>query len=114
MICQIERCSASAAWPPRELHSYHANRTRTRAHPHSRETEFGVDFCHSSRGALSRAQGREECLAPYRAAEMIVPELFARTTMYTTQGELADFYVVPVFTECFLLTRLNKGIDFAR
>jgi len=45
---------------------------------------------------------------------MIVPELFARTTMYTTQGELADFYVVPVFTECFLLTRLNKGIDFAR
>jgi hypothetical protein len=68
----------------------------------------------SLRGALLWAQGREECLAPYRAAEMILPELFARTTMYTTQGELADFYVVPVFTECFLLTRLNKGIDFAR
>jgi hypothetical protein len=63
---------------------------------------------------VPRPQGREECLAPYRAAEVILPELFARTGMYTSQGELADYYVVPVFTECFLLTKLNKGVDFAR
>eukprot|EP00959_Pyramimonas_sp_CCMP1952_P310410 6496254-Pyramimonas_sp.AAC.1 len=59
-------------------------------------------------------RSKEMCLSPYSAAEIVIPDLVAQSSLYTKYGELADYYVVPVLTECYMLTRLHSGSDFSR
>eukprot|EP00242_Pyramimonas_sp_CCMP2087_P003586 CAMPEP_0198233338 /NCGR_PEP_ID=MMETSP1445-20131203/116190_1 /TAXON_ID=36898 /ORGANISM="Pyramimonas sp., Strain CCMP2087" /LENGTH=189 /DNA_ID=CAMNT_0043914029 /DNA_START=839 /DNA_END=1404 /DNA_ORIENTATION=+ len=59
-------------------------------------------------------RSKEACMAPYSAAEVAIPDLVARSSLYTKHGELADYYLVPVLSECFMLTRLHSGFDFSR
>ncbi|KAK3246566.1 Glycerol kinase [Cymbomonas tetramitiformis] len=59
-------------------------------------------------------QGRDSCYTPYTAAEMVIPDLVSRSSIYTTDGELADYYIVPVQCECYMTTKIQKGVDFSR
>eukprot|EP00899_Mesostigma_viride_P021878 jgi/Mesvir1/29692/Mv00927-RA.1 len=52
------------------------------------------------------------CHESYSSSEIRFPEMVARSSIYTRHGELADFYLVPVFTECYMLTQLQQGTDY--
>ena len=45
----------------------------------------------------------------YANAEWKIPELIAKSEVYTPDPELADFYVVPLFPECYVRDKLEKG-----
>jgi cleavage and polyadenylation specificity factor subunit 5 len=45
----------------------------------------------------------------YANAEWKIPELIAKSEVYTPDPDLADFYVVPLFPECYVRDKLEKG-----
>jgi len=65
--------------------------------------------------ALNRnLRGEEGCWNGYSATEVLVPELIATTTVFTLHGELADFYLVPIASECFVTSEIKRGIDHSK
>ena len=49
----------------------------------------------------------------YTNAEWKIPELIAKSDVYTPDAELADLYVVPLFPECYVRDKLQKGgVDY--
>ncbi|XRB09616.1 glucuronoxylan glucuronosyltransferase [Pycnococcus provasolii] len=48
----------------------------------------------------------------YADAEWLIPELVAKSDVYTPHAELADFYLVPALTECFVAHALEKGLGY--
>jgi len=52
------------------------------------------------------------CRNDYNGAEALLPSVLKSLDVYTPFGDLADYYVVPVMTECFLNKKLLAGRDF--
>jgi hypothetical protein len=49
----------------------------------------------------------------YANAEWKIPELIAKSEVYTPDPELADFYVVPLLPECYVRDKLERGgVDY--
>lgn len=55
-----------------------------------------------------------QCKNEYTGSEKYLPSVIKRLDVYTEYGNLADFYLVPVMTECFLNQYLLAGKDFNR
>jgi hypothetical protein len=34
--------------------------------------------------------------------------------VYTTRGEVADFFLVPLLMDCYVHDKLNRGVNFIR
>ncbi|WZN63134.1 exostosin-like glycosyltransferase [Chloropicon roscoffensis] len=60
-------------------------------------------------GALRRDA---RCSNEYSGLEALLPSMIKGLDVYTPYGENADYYVVPVMTECFLKRKLMMGKDF--
>ena len=56
--------------------------------------------------------GNAECRADYTGIEVELPSLIATSSVYAADGEKADYYLVPVMSECQLMTSLHAGTDF--
>ena len=54
------------------------------------------------------------CKGGYAAAEGLIPHLVSRTSVYTANPELADFYLVPILLDCYVHDKLNRGVNFVR
>jgi hypothetical protein len=52
---------------------------------------------------------RGACRGGYAATEALIPHLVSRTSVYTTNAELADFYFVPILLDCYVHDKLNRG-----
>ena len=57
---------------------------------------------------------RGTCKGGYAAAEVLIPDLIARSSVYTPHAELADFYLVPILADCYLHDKLNRGVNFVQ
>lgn len=54
------------------------------------------------------------CTSEYNGMEAILPDLLKKLDIYTPYGDIADYYVVPVMTECFISKKLIAGKDYNR
>ena len=54
------------------------------------------------------------CQNEYSGVEALFPQVLKKLDVYTRFGDIADYYVVPVMTECFLSRSLLAGKDFNR
>ncbi|QDZ19056.1 exostosin-like glycosyltransferase [Chloropicon primus] len=52
------------------------------------------------------------CQSEYSGVEALFPAILKRLDVYTPFSDTADYYVVPVMTECFLNKKLLMGKDF--
>ena len=54
-------------------------------------------------------RGNSQCQNDYSGAESVLPSILKNLDVYTRDGEIADYYWVPIMTECFLSRVLGSG-----
>lgn len=68
---------------------------------------FLAEHC-KGRAKTASSAPQEMCWHGYLGNEVLLPELIASTTVFTQHGELADFYLVPIASECFILSEMKR------
>lgn len=101
--------------PPQQQqpnHSLVKRRERPDAVPHALRIFIYGDVVPP---ALNRnLRTKESCWHGYTGLEALLPELVGASSVFTPHGELADFYLVPVLPECFLISEMRRGTDHTR